>query len=45
MKKIKEYFKNKDQSQIYEDFYAATFIVAGVVSMIYIAVRIARYKV
>lgn len=45
MKKIKEYFKKKDKSQIYEDFYAVTFITAGIASIIYIAVRIARYKV
>ena len=44
MKKIKDYFKNTDKSKFYEDFYAVTFIVAGIGSMIYIATRIARYR-
>lgn len=44
MKKIKDYFKNTDKTRLYEDFYAITFIIAGIASMIYIGTKIARCR-
>ena len=43
LKKIKEYFKNTDRAQIYQDIYAGLFSAAGVCSIIYL-VRLAVRK-
>lgn len=36
LRKIKEYFKNTDRTQIYQDIYAGLFSAAGVCSIIYL---------
>lgn len=40
-KKIKEYFKNTDKLQIYQDVYALFFIVGGAASAVYLIYKIA----
>lgn len=43
LKKIKEYFKNTEKLQIYQDVYALFFIVGGMASAVYLAYKILRW--
>lgn len=42
-KKIKEYFKNTEKLQIYQDVYALFFIIGGAASAVYLICKIAGW--
>ena len=44
MKKIKEYFKNTDKSQIMQDAYAVVFFASGFASLIFLTYKFVKWK-